>query len=178
MKQQYRGVTHAWLQSIVVVLALAFGAIAITADAAEKKEQTCVKTNLRTAHKTVVTIGDVPNHEISQELSISDLKCPIPDFKNMEEWAYIHSDMTDGSGNQNGYFVDTHEDGSKTYGDFQGTIKTTVKDGGSWEANWEGSYKYLGGSGKYKNIKGNGTYKGRMSSTEPGKEESREVVEY
>ncbi len=152
--------------------------LSIVADAAEKREQTCVKTNIRTLYKTVLPIGDVPNHELVQEANISDLKVSNPDFKVTEEWVYVQSDLRDGSGTQTGYFYDTHEDGSQDYGAFKGTVKTTVKGDGSWESSWEGTYQYVGGSGKFKNLKGAGKYKGKASSTEPAREECQETVEY
>jgi hypothetical protein len=154
------------------------GGGSLISEAAEKKDQTYVKTNFRTASKTTVTVGDVPNHELVQEMGISDIKTSNPDFKTKDEWNYIHSDTIDGSGKQAGYFFDTHDDGSTTYGTFQGTVKTTSQADGSWESTWEGTYQYVGGSGKYKNIKGSGKYKGKASSKEPAREEGRETIEY
>jgi len=153
--------------------------VSALAGAADKKQQSYVKTNYRTAYKTAIPIGDVPNHEVAQEVSIADMKYSNPDFKVRDEWAYIQTDSVDGTGTQSGYFVDTHEDGSHTYGAFKGTVKTNSKPDGSWEVTWEGTYWYVGGSGKYRNIKGSGIYKGRMSSQEPGGFESgQETAEY
>ena len=42
--------------------------------------------------------------------------------------------------------------------------KTTVKEDGSWERTWEGTYKITGGTGKFKNIKGSGTYRGKVTA--------------
>jgi hypothetical protein len=157
--------------SIIVASTVAFNA---TAGAAEKIEQTCVKTNMVTAYKTTLQIGE--GHELTQELSIGDFKCPH--FKTTTEWAYVHTDSIGDSGKITAYFVDFHQDGSRTYGRGEGTSKTTAEPDGSWRATWEGTYKYLGGTGKYKNIKGGGTFKGQASSEEPAREESQEVVEY
>ena len=123
-------------------------------------------------------VGDVPNHELRQEMTVSDIKYSNPDFKIKDEWVYIHGDTIDGSGKGTGYYFDTHEDGSTSYGNFQGTEKMTTQSDGSWELTWEGTYQYLGGSGKFKNIKGSGKYKGKASSKEPAREEGRETVEY
>ena len=164
--------------SITALLVVAVGSMSLLSEAAEKRDQSYVKSNFRTASKTTVTIGDMPNHELSQEMSVADIKYSNPDFKIKDEWTYIHSDTIDGNGKQSGYYFDTHEDGSTDYGSFQGTVKTTTQGDGSWEATWEGTYQYLGGSGKYKNIKGSGKYKGKASSKEPAREEGRETVEY
>ena len=164
--------------SLTALLIIAGGSFATISEAGEKKDQTYVKTNFRTGSKTVVVVGDVPNHEISQEMSVADIKYSNPDFKIKDEWTYIHSDTIDGSGKQSGYYFDTHQDGSTSYGTFQGNLKTTTQADGSWETTWEGTYQYVGGSGKFKNIKGSGKYKGKMSSKEPGRNEGQETVEY
>jgi hypothetical protein len=166
-----------WITALLLTMAASFSLIA---DAAEKREQSYVKTNFRTLYKTVLPVGDVPNHEIVIEASAGDIKfSPNLDFKIKEEWVYIQSDLIDGSGTQSGYYYDTHEDGSHTYGTFKGTIKTTSKADGSWEAIWECTYEYRGGSGKYKNIKGSGKCKGKASTQDPiGREEGRETLEY
>lgn len=163
----------AFLTSLVAAVSFS-----LIAQAAEKHEQTFVKTNFRTAYKTALPVGDVPNHEVSQEANIADIKVSNPDFKIKEEWAFIQADTIDGTGTHRGHFFDNHEDGSTTYGAFEGKVKTTVKGDGSWESAWEGTYHYVGGSGKFKNIKGNGTYKGKAASKEPAREEGKETVEY
>lgn len=161
---------------LLLAIAASFSGIA---DAAEKREQTYVKTNFRTLYKTVLPVGDVPNHEVIQEANSADIKYSNPEFKTKDEWAYVQSDVIDGSGTQSGYYYDTHEDGSHTYGTFKGTVKTNSKADGSWESTWEGTYEYRGGSGKFKNLKGSGKYKGKVSSQDPTvREEGRESVEY
>jgi hypothetical protein len=166
----------------VLLTALLFAAVAflnVAANAAEKREQTYVKSNFRTMYKTSVTVSETPSREIVQEAGIADIKYSNPDFKIKDEWTYIHSDLIDGAGTQTGYYIDTHEDGSHTFGVFKGTIKNTSKPDGSWESSWEGTYEYRGGSGKFKNLKGSGKYKGKASSQDPsGREEGRETVEY
>jgi len=167
-------------KTALIMMAFTVACFTLIGDAvAEKREQTFVKNNLRTATKSVFTVDAALKHEITQEIGLGDLKFSNPDFKVKEEWTYGQSDTIDGSGTQRGYFLDTHEDGSHTYGTFQGTVKTSSKPDGSWETIWEGTYQYVGGSGKYKNIKGGGTYKGKASSQDPGgREEGRETIEY
>ena len=168
-------ITKTLTAGVLLLIALSLN---FTVEAAEKKEQTCSKRNIRTLYKTVLTIGDVPNHELTQEANISELQVSNPDFKVKEEWVYSQSDTIDGSGTHTGYFYDTHEDGSTDYGAFRGKIKVVSKSDGAWDATWEGTYEYVGGSGKFKNLKGSGKYKGKASSKEPGVEECWETVEY
>jgi hypothetical protein len=160
----------------VVGMVVAFTTgIASLADA-EEREQTTVKTNMITAYKTTLQIGE--GHELTQELSIGDIKFSDPDFGSAREWVYVHTDSIGGSGKITAYFVDYFDDGSQTYGRGEGAVKTTANPDGSWQANWEGTYSYLGGTGKFKNIKGDGTFKGSASSAEPAKEEGQETVAY
>ena len=163
---------NAAVLSIIVAFTIAVNS---TADAAEKREQTYIKNNFITASKTTLPLGD--GHEVAQELSVADIKYSA-DFNTKSEWAYIHTYTINGSGKQTGYYVDTHEDGTQTYGTFEGTIETIAKPDGSWKSHWEGTYKYVGGTGKFKNIKGNGEYKGQASSEEPAREEGKELIEY
>ena len=162
----------------LLALVVALVASATWAYAAEKMEQTYVMDNLRTVYKTAVTIGDVPGHEIGQELSIGDIRYSNPDFRAKECWVYNQFNYVAGGGTQRGIYINKHEDGTQTYGTYEGTQKTVVNADGSWVVTWEGKYQYLGGTGKYKNIKGTGTYKGRVSPTEAPREEAREVIEY
>jgi hypothetical protein len=163
---------------LLLTLVIALVALATWAYAAEKKEQTYVMDNFRTGYKTAVTIGDVPNHEMGQELNITDIRYSNPDFRTKECWVYNQFNYVAGSGTHRGIYIYKHEDETQTYGTYEGSQKMVVNADKSWVATWEGKYQYLGGTGKYKNIKGTGTYKGRVSSTEPPREEGREVIEY
>lgn len=149
------------------------------AHAAQKKEQCFEKSNFKSVGRSAQQIGDVPNHELVQEQTVSDIKYTNPDFKVRSEWVHLHADLIDGSGPHSGYYYDLHEDGSVTYGSFKGQVKTVANADGTWVSTWEGSYEYVGGSGKFKSLKGAGKYKGKASSSDPmGKEEGCETVEY
>jgi hypothetical protein len=67
--------------SIVVAFTMAVNAIA---EADEKREQTYVKTNYITASKTTLTLGE--EHEVTQEVVISDIKYSDPEFATKSEW--------------------------------------------------------------------------------------------
>jgi hypothetical protein len=61
----------------------------------------------------------------------------------------------------------------------EGTVKTTFKEDGSWEATtWEGTYEVTGGTGKLKNIKGSGTYRGKATAAEGASTEFEGEEEY
>lgn len=162
--------------ALILMVGLGFGLMGDAA--ADKIDQTYVKSNIRTVSTSSFVVDEARKHEITQNVVVSDLKSSNPAFRVKEEWNYGHTDTIDGSGTETGYFIDTHEDGSITYGTYEGRIKTTSKPDGSWESASEGTYKYTGGSGKYKNIKGNGTYKFTQPSTGHGREEGRETIEF
>jgi hypothetical protein len=159
-------------------LAMVLGSYALAGQAAEKRELTYVKTYSKSISKSSFMIEDVPNHEVMQEILLQQSRYSGTDFKPVEEWIHIHTDQADGSGSHKGYFFIVLEGGDQTYGTFDGRHKTLTQADGAWSSTWEGSYRYLGGTGKYKHIKGAGTYKGRASPKEPFYEEGRETIEY
>ena len=161
-----------------IFAAAAFWSFSATSHAAEKKEMTYVKTYSKSVSKSTFAIDDVPNHEVMQEVLLQQSKYSNADFKPVEEWIHIHTDQTEGSGSHKGYFILILQGGEQTYGTFDGKHKTVTKDDGSWASTWEGTYRYIAGTGKYKNIKGTGTYRGRASPKEPFYEEGRETIEY
>jgi hypothetical protein len=77
---------------------------------------------------------------------------------------YEQSDSVAGTGTHRGYFRRLHKNGDTTYGSYEGMHKTTVKEDGSSEPTWEGTYKLTGGTGKFKNAKGEGTYRGKVTA--------------
>ena len=167
-------------KTALILTASAVACFTLIGDAAaDKKEQTYVKSNYRTVATSVLTVDQASKHVITQDVVLSDIKVSNPAFQIKDELTYGQSDTIDGSGTSRGYFIDTHDDGSRTYGTYQGTIKKSSKPDGSWEVVSEGTYQYVGGSGKYQNIKGSGTYKSKSSSQHPDeREEGRETVEY
>ena len=146
--------------------------------AAQKLEQTYAKKNFQTITKSSIMINDGSNHEVRQEVQLSEIAFSDPRFGTAQEIVYITSDEVDGSGPHRGHFIDTHSDGAQCYGDFEGATKTVAKPDGSWVATWEGTYRYLGGSGICKGLRGSGKYKGGASSTQPAREEGKEVLEF
>jgi hypothetical protein len=111
-------------------------------------------------------------------VTLSQITYSSPKFGTAQEMVYLNYDYVGGSGPHKGYYVDTYADGSQCYGSFEGMQKVVAGSDGAWEATWEGTYRYLGGTGKCKSIKGSGTYKGGASSTQAAKETGKEVVEF
>jgi hypothetical protein len=160
-----------------LLVAVVTGLVSLEAQA-ERIEQTYVRTGLRVVSKNALRVGDVANHEIGQELVLCEIEYSSSNFRIKEDWLFHQFNIVDGSGSHRGNFIDIHEDGSQTFGIYEGSQKTIVTSDGSWVHTWEGKYQYLGGTGKYKHLKGSGTYQGRASSTEAAREEGREIIEY
>ena len=100
-----------------------------------------------------------------------------PDWNETEEMVYEQSDSVAGTGTHRGYSRRLFKNGDTDYGSYEGMHKTTVKEDGSWETTWEGTYKVTGGTGKFKNIKGGGTYRGKATA-EGASTEFEGEVEY
>ena len=67
----------------VVSVVIAFAIVTASRADAEETEQTSVKTNVVTAYKTTLQIGE--GHELTQALEISDIKFSDPDFGSARE---------------------------------------------------------------------------------------------
>ena len=111
--------------------------------------------------------GDDPNHElVVLAIRRDTTTSPDPEWNGTEQIVYEQSDSVAGTGTHRGYYVRLHKNGDIDYGPFEGTHKTTVKEDGSWETTWEGTFKIIGGTGKFKNDKGSGTYRGKATAQE------------
>ena len=69
------------------------------------------------------------------------------------------ADLMNGSGHQEGYWVNQHADGDRDWGTFEGRVISHVS-----QVYTEGTFKTTGGTGKFAGITGTGTYKGTFSS--------------
>ena len=87
-----------------------------------------------------------------------------PDRNETEQIVYEQMDSVEGTGTHRWYFRRLFKNGDTDYGPFEGTNKTSVKEDGSLEMTWEGTWKSNGGTGKFKNIKGGGTYRGKATA--------------
>lgn len=146
----------------LIVVFLAFF-ISSLAQAENKKLTVTAKRPLGEISKTVFTPGDVPNHEIAQNMYSYEITSPDPDFNGFKTTNFTQFDSIAGTGTHRGYSLWPLKNGDSVYVRFEGTHKTIVKDGGAWETPFEGRFEFVSGTGKYKNIKGSSTYKGKTT---------------
>jgi hypothetical protein len=114
--------------------------------------------------RTVVSPGDDPKHELVLSIRRDITTSSDADWNETEQIVYEQGDSVAGTGTHRAYFRRLHKNGETDYGPYEGTHKTTVKEDGSWETTWEGTYKVTGGTGKFKNSKGSGTYRGKATA--------------
>ena len=114
--------------------------------------------------RTVMSPGDDPKHELVLTIHGNTTTSSDPDWNESEQINYNQDDEVAGTGTHRGYYRRLHKNGDIDYGPYEGTHKTTVKEDGSWERTWEGTYQTNGGTGKFKNAKGSGTYRGKATA--------------
>jgi hypothetical protein len=162
------GESHDTAEKRVVGVIAAFVVVSLSfsAQAGEKKKITGTNKQGPTIFRTVVSPpGDDPKHELVALMIRRDTATSSePDWNETEEIAYEQNDSVAGTGTHRGYAIRLLKNGDTTYGPYEGTHKTTVKEDGSSETTWEGTWKVTGLTGKFKNIKGGGTYRGKATA--------------
>ena len=113
----------------------------------------------RTTSQTVVSLEDVPNHELHLATITGLQKTGDANWKDSRITYWGASDLVGGNGPQRGYFVNLHPKGDRDIGTFEGKVVTA-----GTQVTIEGTWKYVDGTGIFKGIAGGGTYKGRMTS--------------
>jgi hypothetical protein len=157
MTQLRRGV-------VGVIAAFVVVSLSFSAQAGEKKKITGTNKEGPPISRTVVFPGDDPKHELDLTVRRDTTTSSEPDWDGTEEMNYGQGDSVAGTGTHRGYVRRFYKNGDTTWGSYEGTHKTTVKEDGSSETTWEGTWKDTGGTGKFKNIKGGGTYRGKATA--------------
>jgi hypothetical protein len=144
----------------LVVVMVGVSLVVEQAQADSKRKRSGTNTFLSTLQKNTSAVGDVPGHEISQQIILQRVtKSTDPVLLDMQLTDLGQVDEVAGTGTHRGYSMGVLKDGSSSPSRYEGTHKTTVKADGSWEGTGEGKYWLLPGTGKMKNAKGEGTYK-------------------
>lgn len=133
------------------------------AQAAEFTNIPYTKTRNGTLSETKIYPGDLPGHELVQAVHSDTLRSSYADFNNVEERVFNQEESVGGNGTHRGMAVDYLKSGDQVFMTFDGSHRTTVKDGGAWEVTYSGKFDVVGGTGKYKNAKGKGTYRGKVT---------------
>lgn len=108
-----------------------------------------------------LTVGDRDRHVLMVARVRGEQQSADPRWN---EAVIVYSSVLDlvaGSGEQRGYFVNTHIDGGRDWGTFGGTVVTV-----GTELRCDGTWEMTGGSGRYEGITGKGTFNMRIPSPE------------
>src|SRR5215471_5634720 len=111
-------------------------ACSVPAAAENKKITIAAKKPPGDIARTVVTPGDVPNHEVAQYVASYEITSPEPDFNGFKTLNYSQSDSVAGTGTHRGYAMWPLKNGDTVYIKYEGTHKTITKDGGAWESSF------------------------------------------
>ena len=159
-----RNMRAAARRCLVAFLALGALAGALTTSAqAEKKQIKGTDHFGPLISKTVVEIGDAPNHQVIQQVRKDKTTSPDADFDGTEVMYYTQEDTVAGTGTHRGYAVRTFKNGDSSIVFGEGTSQAKSTESGSWEMTLEGTWQLRGATGKYQNYKGSGTYQGKMT---------------
>ena len=161
---------------LAIAVSIAFAASHAQADSKRKRSGT--NTFVAKIQKNTSAVGDVPGHEISQQVaSWRGAKSTDPIFVDRQIVDFNQTDETAGTGTHRGYTVETFKDGSLSYLRYEGTHKTVTQPDGTWDYTCEGKYWLLPGTGKMKNQKGEGTYRCKFNA-DGGTSDWEEESEY
>ena len=113
----------------------------------------------KTNSQSMVTLHDVPDHEMSliEVAGPQSSSDPLWAGATVSYWAV--ADLVAGNGPQTGYFINRHPNGDIDRGTFEGRITSAAGI-----VTMEGRWKYAGGTGAFAGITGGGTYQGRITS--------------
>ncbi len=109
----------------------------------------------KSTQQLAIDVGDMAGHQVrvfDLHRVFSNDKPNCEGLKRTEEWTRGFSDYVGRNGRAWGYEVVTVENGDKIYGEWTGTTQTAVGQGGSKEGHFEGTGKWIGGTGKYKGV--------------------------
>jgi hypothetical protein len=111
--------------------------------------------------QTTLNLEDVPQHVVQLSYEIHDHTSTCPEIGDFRSFIYSYADTVAGSGTGVGYWTNVTKAGDKLFGNHKITLKTDIKEGGSWEMTFSGEFELTGGTGKFEGIKGKGTLTGK-----------------
>ena len=124
-----------------VIAAFVVVSLSFSAQAAEKKKVMGTNKPGPPISRTVVSPGDDPKHELVLFIRRETTTSSDPDYNETEVMIYGQTDQVAGTGTSRGYSIRLFKNGETTYASYEGMTKTTVKEDGSLETTWEGTYK-------------------------------------
>jgi hypothetical protein len=112
----------------------------------------------------VIRPGDRPDHEMVQAVRKHSISSKSADFDGSEQTVYAHQDEFAHAGTQSGYFLYTLKSGEKIWAKFD-SVDSVSRTQDSWEATYQGVFRFVEGTGKFAHIRGGGHYRGKVTPT-------------
>lgn len=125
----------------------------------------------------VIRPGDRPDHELRLSIRNHRISSQDADFDESEQTAFSLEDVYAGSGPIVGYFMYTLKSGEKLWAKFD-SITERTRTGANWEFNYQGTFRFVGGTGRYAAIRGGGHYRGKVTAEHGFEETSACSAEY
>ena len=136
------------------------GVLAVSASfpAAAAEKVSGINKDFQRLSETTVNVPDKPDHTFKQNTTVWKTVSSNPNFGEAWTSAVSQQDNIGTDTTERGYGTNHYQNGDVNYFSWEGTGKTTTKDGGVYEVAAQGKFTFLGGTGKFKTIKGSGTY--------------------
>jgi len=113
----------------------------------------------RPSLQTQLSLTDTPGHELSLAHITGPNAVNDENWKNVNVYYWVTSDLINGNGQQRGYFLNQHPNGDCDCGTSESRV--TNHNG---QVTFEGTWRYTHGQGQFAGITGGGTFRGRMIS--------------
>lgn len=149
---------------ILNLLAVAASATTIDHAFAEKVDCSGTKTSKDAPFRESISPGDQPDHELVLAIRNHAISSVHPDFDGSTQTAYAMHDEYRSGGTQSGYFLYTLKSGERIWAHFNSVDVVKLMQG-SWEATYQGTFRFVDGTGKYAGIHGGGSYQGKVRPT-------------
>jgi hypothetical protein len=104
----------------------------------------------------VMVQEDSPTRALVQLVRKDELDSSNPDFSGAECTVNEQLETFGVSGSHRGYSYCVHKNGDKSYFRYEGTQVVTTAS--TCEAQFQGTFQILGGTGKFQNLRGEGVY--------------------
>jgi hypothetical protein len=115
--------------------------------------------------QTTLFPGDVPDHAMSLTTRLDVWHSSDPEWNDVRVTGFFFADYSGMTGANRGHeFVD-HPGGDRTFDAFEGVSHGVMKPDGTWEATFEGTWRFTGGTGRYAGITGGGTFRGTRTAS-------------
>jgi hypothetical protein len=132
------------------------GVFAITHAWADSMDCSGTKKSKDRPYTEDIRPGDLPDHVMRQAIRTHVISSKDADLDGSEQTVFAHEGYYAKAGTSVGYFLYTLKSGDKIWARFD-SVASTVSMQGSWEATYQGAFRFIAGTGKFSGIRGRGS---------------------